>query len=50
MLGISATVGGRQYKATAETLETSEISFMRQIDLLRLMRIDNDFALRMAEQ
>jgi CRP/FNR family transcriptional regulator len=50
MLGISATVGGRQYEATAETLEASEISFMRQSDLLRLMRVHNDFALRMAEQ
>ena len=50
MLGIGATVCGRPYEATAETLETSEISFMRQSDLLRLMRGQNDFALHMAKQ
>jgi CRP/FNR family cyclic AMP-dependent transcriptional regulator len=50
MLGIGATVCGLPYEATAETLETSEISFMQQSDLLRLMRVHNDFALHMAKQ
>lgn len=50
MLGIGATVCGRPYEATAETLETSEISFMRQSDLLRLMRVHDDFALHLAKQ
>jgi CRP/FNR family cyclic AMP-dependent transcriptional regulator len=50
MLGIGATVCGRPYEATAETMETSEISFIRQSDLLRLMRVHNDFALNMADQ
>jgi len=50
MLGIGATVCGRPYEATAETMETSEISFIRQSDLLRLMRVHNEFALFMAKQ
>jgi CRP/FNR family cyclic AMP-dependent transcriptional regulator len=50
MLGTGAALSGRPYEATAETLETSEISFMRQSDLLRLMRVHNDFALYMAKQ
>jgi CRP/FNR family cyclic AMP-dependent transcriptional regulator len=50
MLGIGATVCARPYEATAETMETSEISFIRQSDLLRLMRVHNDFALHMAKQ
>ena len=37
-LGVAAVVSGRQYEATAETQEPSEISFLRQSDLLRLMR------------
>src|SRR5579872_7548694 len=36
-LGVAAVVSGRQYEATAETQEPSEISFIRQSDLLRLM-------------
>src|SRR5271154_5573069 len=37
-LGIAAVISGRHYEATAETQEPSEISFLRQSDLLRLMR------------
>ena len=44
-LGVAAVVSGRQYEATAETQEPSEISFWRQSDLLRLMRLHGDFAL-----
>ena len=44
-LGVAAVVSGRQYEATAETQEPSEISFMRQSDLLRLMRQHGEFAL-----
>jgi CRP/FNR family transcriptional regulator, cyclic AMP receptor protein len=44
-LGVAAVVSGRQYEATAETQEPSEISFLRQSDLLRLMRLHGDFAL-----
>ncbi len=44
-LGVAAVVSGRQYEATAETQEPSEISFLRQTDLLRLMRQHVDLAL-----
>jgi CRP/FNR family transcriptional regulator len=44
-LGVAAVVSGRQYEATAETQEPSDISFLRQADLLRLMRLHGDFAL-----
>jgi len=50
MLGNGATICRRPYETTAETMETSEISFIRQSDLLRLMRIHNDFAMHMAKQ
>jgi len=44
-LGVAAVVSGREYEATAETQEPSEISFLRQSDLLRLMRAHGEFAL-----
>jgi CRP/FNR family cyclic AMP-dependent transcriptional regulator len=44
-LGVAAVVSGRSYEATAETQEPSEISFLRQCDLLRLMRTNGELAL-----
>jgi CRP/FNR family transcriptional regulator, cyclic AMP receptor protein len=44
-LGVASAVSGRQYEATAETQEPSEISFLRQSDLLRLMRQHGEIAL-----
>jgi CRP/FNR family transcriptional regulator len=44
-MGVAAAVSGRQYEATAETQEPSEISFLRQCDLLRLMRQHGEIAL-----
>ena len=44
-LGVAAVVSGRQYEATAETQEPSDISFLRNTDLLRLMRLHGEFAL-----
>jgi len=44
-LGVAAVVSARQYEATAETQEPSEISFLRQTDLLRLMRSNGEIAL-----
>src|SRR5579863_10154910 len=38
-LGVAAVVSGRPYEATAETQEPCKISFLRQSDLLRLMRL-----------
>lgn len=44
-MGVAAVVSGRQYEATAETQEPSEISFLRHSDLLRLMRLHGEIAL-----
>jgi CRP/FNR family transcriptional regulator len=43
-LGVAAVVSGRQYEATAETQEPCEISFLRQSDLLRLMRLHGEIS------
>lgn len=48
-LGVAAVVSGRPYEATAETQEPCEISFLRQTDLLRLMRLRGEFALWVTE-
>jgi len=44
-MGVAAAVSGRPYEATAETQEPCEISFLRQSDVLRLMRLHGEFAL-----
>jgi len=44
-MGVAAVVSGRGYEATAETQEPSEISFLRPVDLLRLMRVHGELAL-----
>jgi len=44
-LGVASVVSGRDYEATAETQEPSEITFIRQSDLLRLMRAHGEIAL-----
>ena len=45
LLGVASVISGREYEATAETQEPSEISFLRQSDLLRLMRLHGEIAL-----
>src|SRR5579862_1678193 len=45
MLGGASAISGREYEATAETQEPSEVSFLRQSDLLRLMRQHGEIAL-----
>jgi CRP/FNR family transcriptional regulator, cyclic AMP receptor protein len=50
MLGVASAISGRPYEATAETLEPSEISFLRQSDLLRLMRQHGEVALWVTQQ
>jgi len=45
LLGAASVVSGREYEATAETQSPSEVSFIRQTDLLRLMRVHGEIAL-----
>ena len=49
VLGIGASVAGHAYEATAETLEASEISFVKRADILRLMHEHNELAMWLAE-
>jgi CRP/FNR family transcriptional regulator, cyclic AMP receptor protein len=44
LLGIASVISGHEYEATAETQEPCEISFIRQSDLLRLMRLHGELA------
>jgi CRP/FNR family transcriptional regulator, cyclic AMP receptor protein len=50
MLGVASAISGRPYEATAETQEPSEVSFLRQSDLLRLMRTHGEIALWVTQQ
>ena len=49
VLGISACVSSHPYEATAETLESADIAFLKRADVLRLMQSHNDMALWLAE-
>jgi CRP/FNR family transcriptional regulator, cyclic AMP receptor protein len=44
-LGVAAAIGCREYEATAEALEPCEVSFLRNSDLVRMMRAHGEFAL-----
>ncbi len=50
VLGVASAISGRPYEATAETQEPSEISFLRQSDILRLMRQHGEIALWVTQQ
>ena len=50
MLGVASALSGRPYEATAETQEPSEVTFLRQTDLLRLMRTHGEIALWVTQQ
>ncbi|HXZ81787.1 MAG TPA: Crp/Fnr family transcriptional regulator [Terriglobales bacterium] len=50
LLGVSAAVSARGYEATAETQGPCEVSFIRQADLQRLMRVHRELPLWVAQQ
>ncbi len=49
MLGVASVISTREYEATAAALEPSEITFIRQSDVLRLMRLYSEFALQVTQ-
>jgi len=49
MLGVASVISGREYEATAETQQPCEVSFLRQSDLMRLMRFDGEIALSVTQ-
>jgi CRP/FNR family transcriptional regulator len=44
-LGAASTIGNRDYEATAEAQQPCDITFIRQSDVLRMMRVHGEFAL-----
>jgi CRP/FNR family transcriptional regulator, cyclic AMP receptor protein len=44
-LGVASTIGSREYEATAEAQQPCDVTFIRQSDVLRLMRVHGEFAL-----
>lgn len=50
LLGLSAVISGRPCEVTAETLEPSQINFIRREDFLRLLSENGGAALRAAAQ
>ena len=50
VLGLSATVSGKPYELTAETMGPSQVNFVKRDDFLRFLREHNEVCLRVAEQ
>jgi len=44
-LGVASTIGNRDYEATAEAQQPCDVTFIRQSDVVRMMRIHGEFAL-----
>lgn len=49
MLGLSATVSNLLYKATAETLESCQVNFIKKDDFLRFLRDHGEACFRVAQ-
>ena len=50
VLGLSASVTGKPYEVTAETVEHCQVNFVKRKDFLRFLRENSDACLRVAEQ
>jgi CRP/FNR family transcriptional regulator, cyclic AMP receptor protein len=50
VLGLSASVSGKPYELTAETLDPCQVNFVKREDFLRFLRAHNEVTLRVAEQ
>ena len=50
LLGVSAAISGKPYESTAETLEPSEVSFIKRDDFLRFLKANPDACFRVTEQ
>jgi CRP/FNR family cyclic AMP-dependent transcriptional regulator len=49
VLGVSAVISGQPHEATAETLEPSQVMFVKRDDFLSLLRDHGEIALRVAQ-
>ncbi len=50
ILGVSATILGRAYEVSAETLEASQVSFIRRDDFLRFLNAYSEACMHTAQQ
>jgi CRP/FNR family transcriptional regulator len=50
VLGLSATVSGRPYEATAETIDPCLVNFVKREDFLRFLKEDVQVCFKVAEQ
>lgn len=50
VLGLSATVSGKQYEVTATTVDPCQINFVKREDFLRFLKNDSDVCFKVAEQ
>jgi CRP/FNR family transcriptional regulator, cyclic AMP receptor protein len=50
VLGLSATVSGKAYELTAETVDPCQVNFVKREDFLRFLKEHSDACLRVAEQ
>src|SRR5271166_6211726 len=50
VLGLSATVSGKPYELTAETIDPCQVNFVKRDDFLRFLKEHSDACLRVAEQ
>ncbi len=50
VLGLSATISGRPYEVTAETLDPCQVNFVKRDDFLRFLKEDVQACFKVAEQ
>src|SRR5579864_1770855 len=50
VLGLSASVSGKAYELTAETVDPCQVNFVKREDFLRFLREHSEVCLRVAEQ
>jgi CRP/FNR family transcriptional regulator len=50
VLGLSATVSGKPYELTAETVDPCQVNFVKRDDFLRFLREHGDACIKVAEQ
>jgi CRP/FNR family transcriptional regulator, cyclic AMP receptor protein len=50
VLGLSATVSGKPYELTAETVDPCQVNFVKRDDFLRFLREHSDACFKVAEQ
>lgn len=50
VLGMSATISGKPYEVTAETIDPCQVNFVKRDDFLRFLKDDVETCFRVAEQ